>query len=68
MNAVTMDREKEIEIVKKKLTAMENLNRVLSKERNDLLQVGFVLCKRQQSSILSLNVKLNSNGELKHQC
>jgi hypothetical protein len=39
MNAVTMEREKEIETVKKKLAAMENLNRVLSKERNDLLQV-----------------------------
>jgi hypothetical protein len=39
MNAVTMDREKEIEVVKKKLVAMENLNRVLNKERNDLIQV-----------------------------
>jgi len=27
MNAITMDREKEITVVKKKLAAMENLNR-----------------------------------------
>jgi hypothetical protein len=27
MNAITMDREKEIAVVKKKLAAMENLNR-----------------------------------------
>ena len=60
MNAVTMDREKEIEIVKKKLTAMENLNRVLSKERNDLLQVGFVLCKRQQSSTLCISTSFQA--------
>ena len=39
MNAVTMEREKEIDLVKKKLAAMENLNRSLIKERNDLIQV-----------------------------
>lgn len=37
MNSLTMEKEKEISLVKKKLAAMENLNRVLSKERNDLL-------------------------------
>jgi len=37
MNTLTMEKEKEISLIKKKLSAMENLNRVLSKERNDLL-------------------------------
>ena len=40
MNSLTMDKEKEIEVVRKKLQAMENLNRALSKERNDLIQVN----------------------------
>ena len=40
MNSLTMEKEKEIETVRKKLQAMENLNRALSKERNDLIQVN----------------------------
>ncbi len=39
MNSLAMEREKEIEVVKKKLAAMENLNRALGKERNELIQV-----------------------------
>ena len=52
MNSLTMDKEKEIEVVRKKLQAMENLNRALSKERNDLIQVNTLLVLMRHVELL----------------
>jgi hypothetical protein len=57
MNSLAMEREKEIEMVKKKLAAMENLNRALGKERNELIQV-LELFKTGDSHRLYLHRKL----------
>ena len=38
MNAKAMESQEELELVKKKLAAMEKLNRTLQKERSELLK------------------------------
>lgn len=38
MNEASLSREKEFEILQKKLMAMEKLNRTLNKERTELMQ------------------------------
>ena len=38
MNALSLEREKEFQAVKKKLAAMEKLNRALQEERTKLIQ------------------------------
>ena len=38
MNALSLEREKEFQVVKKKLAAMEKLNRALQEERATLLK------------------------------
>ena len=40
MNVASLEREKELTMVKKKLAAMEKLNRALQKERADLISAG----------------------------
>lgn len=38
MNALSLEREKEFQVVKKKLAAMEKLNRALQEERASLIK------------------------------